>query len=430
MRSTGKSWREFMLWLRWQRLRAAMRTRLYGFGLGALILAILTITSAIVTGIELGDFAYSMDVKTRLATEIESFPDQWNESIDQREHEHSLFPDEGITPYRAELERELLKAYRPKAEAMARRIREMRDDEFYTQLGSKSLQAALSGVGGQVVGRVAGRFVGAGKVADAAKDIGRQVSDWHFNAWTINDLRGKNDLEWALQNRRDLMQKEMEFLTGKELQNWRTAEPLLQARLATHIRYLKNMQKGLSDEEYAKLVRARAISIDQTLALTRAFGSQDSPWANYEELMKWLAEQVGRPLKEPSPKGQGRANVTFEGYTLKWHKVDMNSFDYTLRYRGGAVGVTLDEVEEYWNEEAVDYQHSGWRWRGPGHEKGQLHPPVRIEAGEDRLVTWKRFLPDDVGLYRQRTVWRGKDDNGNPVEIEFTIEINSTKPQQ
>ena len=25
---------------------------------------------------------------------------------------------------------------------------------------------------------------------------------------------------------------------------------------------------------------------------------------------------------------------------------------------------------------------------------------------------------------------RGKDDNGNPVEIEFTIEMNSTNPQQ
>ena len=131
-----------------------MQTRLYG--LGALILAILTIMGAMVTGVELGDFAYSMDVKTRLATEIESFPDQWHESIDQRVHKHSLFPDEGITPYRAELERELLKAYRPKAEAIARRIREMRDDEFYTQLKGRGLQTLLSGVGGQVVGRVAG----------------------------------------------------------------------------------------------------------------------------------------------------------------------------------------------------------------------------------------------------------------------------------
>jgi len=407
-----------MLWLRWQRLRTAMRPRLYG--LGALILAILTVTGAIVTGIELGDFAYSMDVKTRLATEIESFPDHLYESIDQREYRHSLFPDEGITPYRAELERELLKAYRPKAEAIARHIREMRDDEFYAQLKTKGGQILLSGLGGQLVGKVAGQMVGAGESAKAVKDIARQVSDWHFNAWTINDLRGKNDLEWALQNRRDLMQKEMEFLIGKELQNWRTAEPLLQARLATHIRYLKNMQKGLSDEEYAKLVRDRAISIDQTLSLTRAAGSQDSPWANYEELMKWLAEQVGRPLKEPSPKGQGGANVTFEGYVLKLHLWDENRFEYTLRYRGGAVGVTLEE-EEYWQE----FEN---RW-GPYHGTEPLYG-IRIEAGEDRLVTCKKFLLDDVGLYRQRTVWRGKDDNGNPVEIEFTIEINSTKPQQ
>lgn len=419
-----------MLWLRWQRLRAAVRPRLYAFGLGALIWAILTITGAIVTGAGMGDFAYSMELKTRLATEIESFPDQWEESIDQREDKHSLFPDEGITPYRAELERGLLKAYRPKAEAMARNIREMRDDEFYAQLKSKGGQFLLSGLGGQVVGKVAGQMVGAGKAANKAKALARMVSDWHFNVWTIKDLLGKNDLEWALQNRRDLMQKEMEFLIGKELQMWRTAEPLLQARLATHIRYLKNIQKGLSDEEYAELVRARAISIVKTFALTQAAGSQDSPWANYEELMEWLAGQVRRPLKEPSPKGQGRANVTFEGYTLKWHKVDINSFDYTLRYHGGAVGVTLDEVEEYWNEEAVDYQHSGWRWRGPGHDKGQLHPSVRIEAGEDRLDTWNIMLYDDVGLYRRRTVWRGKDDNGKPVEIEFTIEINSTKPQQ
>jgi hypothetical protein len=249
----------------------------------------------------MGDFAYSMELKTRLATEIESFPDQWNESIDQREDKHSLFPDEGITPYRAELERGLLKAYRPKAEAMARNIREMRDDEFYAQLKSKGGQFLLSGLGGQMVGKVAGQMVGAGKAANKAKALARMVSDWHFNVWTIKDLTGKNDLEWALQNRRDLMQKEMEFLIGKELQMWRTAEPLLQARLLTHIRYLKNKQKGLSDEEYAELVRARAISIDQTLALTQAAGSQDSPWANYEELMKWLAEQVRRPLKEPSP---------------------------------------------------------------------------------------------------------------------------------
>ncbi|TEU08413.1 MAG: hypothetical protein E3J25_12055, partial [Anaerolineales bacterium] len=290
MRSTGKRWREFMLWLRWQRLRAAVRPRLYGAV--ALIIYILTVIGAVVTGIELGDSAYSMDVKGRLATEIESFPDQWEESIDQREDKHDLFPDEGITPYRAELERGLLKAYRPKAEAMARNIREMRDDEFYAQLKTKGGQFLLSGLGGQMVGKVAGQMVGAGKAADKVKDIGRLVSDLHFNAWTIKDLTGKNDLEWALQNRRDLMQKEMEFLIGKELQIWRTAEPLLQARLLTHIRYLKNKQKDLSDEEYAELVRARAISIDQTLALTRAAGSQDSPWAKYEELMEWLAEQV------------------------------------------------------------------------------------------------------------------------------------------
>ncbi len=411
-----------MLWLRWQRLRAAVRPRLYAFGLGALIWAILTITGAIVTGIELGDFAYSVDVKTRLATEIESFPDQWHESIDQREYKHSLFSDEGITPYRAELERGLLKAYRPKAEAMARNIREMRDDEFYAQLKSKGGQFLLSGLGGQVVGKVAGQMVGAGQAAKAVKDLARQVSDWHFNAWTINDWGGKNDLEWALQNRRDLMQKEMEFLIGKELQMWRTAEPLLQARLLTHIRYLKNKQKDLSDEEYAELVRARAISIDQTLSLTRAAGSQDSPWANWEELMKWLAEQVRRPLNEPSPKGQGSANITFEGCVRTSHKVGINIFECALRYRGGAVGVTLDE-EEYW------YESEDSR-RGPGHNKYQLHPPVRIEAGEDRLDAWNMTLYDDVGRYRQRTVWRGKDDNGNPVEIEFTVEINSTKPQQ
>ena len=138
------------------------------------------------------------------------------------------------------------------------------------------------------------------------------------------------------------------------------------------------------------------------------------------EASEWLAEQVRRPLKEPSPKGQGRANVTFEGYTLKWHKADVNSFDYTLRYRGGSVGVTLDEVEIWYDDETT-----------PSYKR-EVIPGIglRIEAGEDRLVTPRVRLFDDLDWHRKRTVWRGKDDNGNPVEIEFTIEINSTKPQQ
>lgn len=416
MRSIRCRWRDLMRWLAWRRIRGAMRCRFHAGG--AFLLALLMTTSAIVTGFEVGDFAHSQELKAQLAKEIDSFPDEWARSIEEREYQHSLFPDEGITPYRAELERELLKDYRPKAEAIARQIREMNDQEFYKQIKSKSLQTVLAIVGGAAVGKVGAKFGHAPKVIDRMRDFAKQFSDWHFNVWTINDLRGKNDLQGTLENRRNLLLQEMEWQMDRELQNWSTAEPLLQARLATHIRFLKNQQGDLSDEEYTQLVRDRAISIDTSSRLTRAAGSEDSPWTDFEELAQWLAEQVGRPLKETSAKGYGSATVTFEDYTLHDHIADINTFKYTLRYQGGAIGVTFDEEEYWWDSD-----------RGSDHwNRNQLYPPVHIEAGEDRVDERSVLIYDDAGLYTQRTVWYGKDDNGHPVEVEFTIQILSIEP--
>jgi len=136
--------------------------------------------------------------------------------------------------------------------------------------------------------------------------------------------------------------------------------------------------------------------------------------------MKWLAEQVRRPLKEASPKGQGRANITFEGCVLKSHEGGVSTFEYTLRHRGGSAGAFLNE-EEVWHEGETRPSY-----------KREVIPGIglRIEAGEDQLVTRSVSFFDDVGWPRERTVWRGWDDNGNPVEIEYTVDLDSCKPQQ
>lgn len=249
------------------------------------LLLLVVLVNATMTGVQLGDAAFNYTSKSDLADAVAAMPQDWADSVRERRLSGA------ISGYRAELELQLVQDLRAQADPLAERIRAMRDDEWDTFLGSQAFQQALGIVGGRCVGGVVCGAAGsqAGKVAG---EVGQNLVDFGWNAQAAALGAATADLAVDLEAKRALVRKEMERLLGRQLDDWKTAEPLLEARLHHRVRYIERHLDQWTDDELVERARALAYGIDQVSRITRAGGSEDSPFADYKELAEWLVAKA------------------------------------------------------------------------------------------------------------------------------------------
>jgi|GEM_PF-2757940 len=286
-------WHTCRLKLRQWLLLGALRARPDYYELVTGLITALVIINAISTGVDAGNISWESYAKTQLADDIEQMVDRWSDSIDERERAHRIYAGQGISQYRATLERELLKQFRPQAMALADRIRNARDEDLAKFGMGQVLQQITSSFGGKYVGGALGKNAG---------DAVGNLLEWEWNAASLAQAHAGEDLSVNWQAKSDLMRQLMGHLAGRELDSWNNAEPLLQAMAFRSVRYLQLNRGQWSQEEYAQRVRERAISLASTYGLTQA-QSEDSPFRDIAALMGWLAGQAGRllPGQEPAP---------------------------------------------------------------------------------------------------------------------------------
>ncbi len=276
------------------------------------IMLIVILINATMTGVQFGDAAYNYTSKSDLADAVAAMSQDWADSVRERRLSGA------ISGYRAELEIQLVQDLRAQADPLAVRIRAMRDDEWDAFLGSQAFQQALGIVGGRCVGGVVCGAAGsqAGKVAG---EVGQNLVDFGWNAQAAALGAATADLAVDLEAKRALVRKEMERLLGRQLDDWNTAEPLLEARLHHRIRYIERHLDEWTDAELADRARALAYGIDQVSRITRAGGSEDSPFADYKALADWLVAKA-RPEAAPEESDTGDARVQFD--TGQWFPRD------------------------------------------------------------------------------------------------------------
>lgn len=288
-------WQACRLKLRQWLLLGALRARPDYYELVSGLITALVIINAISTGVDVGNVSWETYARTRLADDIEQMVDQWSDSIDERARAHRIYAGQGISEYRASLERELLSQFRPQAQALADRIRNARDEDLAKFGMGQVLQQITASFGGKYVGGALGKNAG---------DAVGNLLEWEWNAASLAQAYGGEDLSVNWQAKSDLMRQMMGHLAGRELSSWNNAEPLLQAMALRTVRYLQLNRDQWTDEEYEQLVRQRAMALAGTYGLTRG-RSEDAPFKDIDALMGWLAGQAGRALpgQEPTPTG-------------------------------------------------------------------------------------------------------------------------------
>ncbi len=264
------------------KLHISSRRSLYSFGIVeamALVSLLWTVADACIIQ------STTINAAEAYAQAVEKAPDLWLSKANKNKENMSDFE------YRLEIQR--IGILRSKTQELANRIRYLGEEAFSEQwegLAEGQLEQVLIGeAGGRLVGKagakLAGRYVGEG--AQKATEL---LNDYYFtNAGIANRMSEDRPPPKFIKAYEELYKAIVEA-AGTD------PEKLMMANFHNLIVGLRNWINDChpTDEQYREELARRAAEFRN---LTRAGGSEDSIWADENELMVWLAGQIGRDIK-------------------------------------------------------------------------------------------------------------------------------------
>ncbi len=297
----------------------SIKPKLFGVVFVIGLIAILLSEKAII------DYKYEVmdpkaDALESVAMAVERTPDLWLKKIEGKKGK--------VTEYAYQLEYQKYEYFAKKAPSLAEKIRNNKFREVLKDVGRLSLEQGVQYGAGKVVGKIAGKGVkyiepqiklemgragvklfnrGYRTAARIVTSSGEKIVESTTKMgevstsliWEIGSAMGAKT---TMPPARELAQKSPEFAALFELLKQATEEnpdKLMQAFFNHDIWILvKNFRMRDDPEDYRAAVMGTA---KKYLKLTKEGGSQDSMWNNVEDLAKWLANKVGRPLPEPEP---------------------------------------------------------------------------------------------------------------------------------
>jgi hypothetical protein len=158
-------------------------------------------------------------------------------------------------------------------------------DELTTFTGSQALQLVTGKIGGKLASHFSSQVV-AEVAAEAAA------------------YEACNDLGWIISGvSMHFLQKDQSHFSSEAqaiialIKDTQGGDPdqLMVAHFHNLISFYQNNADSFSDEEFIKSLTYDANFWNN---LTNAGGSEDSPWADVNELVRWLANAIGRPLPD------------------------------------------------------------------------------------------------------------------------------------
>jgi hypothetical protein len=116
--------------------------------------------------------------------------------------------------------------------------------------------------------------------------------------------------------------QELENIMSTVQGSQRDPDQLMLAHFHNTISFFQNRTDSFSDEEFAEALSEQVRYFGN---LTVAGGSKDSPWADVNELTRWLANAIGRPLP-----GEGNKQVVEEKEKQDQCKINLTGFNECL----------------------------------------------------------------------------------------------------
>lgn len=308
-------------------------------------------------------------IQRSIANAFDEAPGIWLKQLEAKK--------ETISEYQYELQKAQYEFFTARAPSIAERIR---DDAFWnvlkkslTMAGKQSAQVAAGKIAGKAADMVGTRIgykateAGAKLVEKGYSRVGRYIGskgdtliwgaeklgDTFANlAWEVTEAATRDE-KWKT----PILQKAMKAPEFAELfqliqkATERKPDKLMGAHLYQYIKMAGNAKHRPADE-YRTSVMITAQNLNK---LTKEGGSSDSMWDNAEELAKWIANKIGRPLPEepssdePEPEPASLANFTAHGEFTRYKDMEewtKNEIIITVEnWVVSGTGVLVNEVK-------------------------------------------------------------------------------------